>query len=373
VGCGDKSGVIVVGMSRAGTSAVTRTFVSAGFFAGNDEDLLGASEANPTGHWENLNTWRVNEEILRRLGGSWFDPPSEEVQIDARAWAAPQLLRVLEQIVDDAGNAPVALKDPRFGVMLPLWGEIIDHHLHPVLVIRDPIEIALSLQRRDGTPTSFTLAAWQLHMTAVLRHMHQRLVTVACYPQLVGSAQHAQLIVGATASHLRDDLAGRVTGHALITPDPALHRNRVSVGDHEQQMSVRQLELWTALASLESGDQRIELPEHLLECGPAVLDTLHAETERQSATERLFVAEQSWAAERERNDTLSIEQAADRARCDALTLEVADLSTQLEAAKANRHRAEHSLQSIQRSASWRVTAPLRACKRSVRQLPRSDR
>ncbi len=373
MGSGDKSGVIVVGMSRAGTSAVTQTFVSAGFFAGHDRDLMGATDANPTGHWENLNVWRVNENILRRLGGNWFDPPGEELQIAARGWAAPQLLTVLERIVDDAGDAPVALKDPRFGVMLPLWGEIIDDHLHPVLVIRDPIEIALSLQQRDGTPTTFTLAAWQLHMTAVLRHLHQRLVTVASYPQLVGSTEHAQLIVGSTVSHLRDDLAGRITDHALKTPDPALHRNHVSFGDHEQQMSVRQFELWTALASLEPGDQRIDLPAHLLECGPAVLDTLHAETERQTTTERLLAAEQSWAAERERSETLSIEHAADRARCAALNVEVADLSAQLEAAKANRRRAEHSLQSIQGSASWRVTAPLRACKRSVQQLPRSDR
>jgi hypothetical protein len=69
-----EGGVVVLGMGRSGTSAVTRTFVSAAFFAGRDEDLMEATDANPTGHWENLYIRRVNEMVLDRLGGTWFDP-----------------------------------------------------------------------------------------------------------------------------------------------------------------------------------------------------------------------------------------------------------------------------------------------------------
>ena len=192
---GDKVGVAVLGMSRSGTSAVSGMFAMAGFFAGREEDLLEATEANPAGFWENRNVWRLNESILERMGGTWFDPPDEDRQLAARAWATPELLAVFERIVEEASDAPVTLKDPRIGVMLPVWGEIIDDHLHPVLVIRDPIEIALSVSRRDGAPASFTLAAWQLHMTAVLRYLQRRVVTIAPYDQLLGSTELAELVV----------------------------------------------------------------------------------------------------------------------------------------------------------------------------------
>ena len=36
--------------------------------------------------------------------------------------------------------------------MMPLWQPVIEGVLHPVVVIRDPVEIARSLRLRDGTP-----------------------------------------------------------------------------------------------------------------------------------------------------------------------------------------------------------------------------
>lgn len=290
------------GWVGVGTSAVTEMFVSAGFFAGSDEDLMEATEENPTGFWENLDVWRVNESILSRLGGSWFDPPPQDRQLAAGGWATHELLAVFGHLVEQAGNAPVVVKDPRIGVMLPLWGEIIEEHLHPVLVIRDPIEIALSLNRRDGTPTSFTLAAWQLHMTALLRHLRGRRVTVAPYARLLGSARLAELVVRSTVGHLRDDLASSVgLDFSLTAPDPSLPRHGAASRDHEQQLSLHQLELWRELSSLDLGDQRINTPETLLESGPAVRGAVRAETERLALLTRAQAAERGWSAERERS------------------------------------------------------------------------
>ena len=45
----DEAGVVVLGMGRSGTSAMTAMFVRAGFFAGTDKDLLPANEANLAG------------------------------------------------------------------------------------------------------------------------------------------------------------------------------------------------------------------------------------------------------------------------------------------------------------------------------------
>ncbi len=380
----DKDGVVVLGMGRSGTSAVTRMFVSAGFFAGRDEDLMGATDANPTGHWENLNVWSVNEMILDRLHGTWLDPPGEDQQRAARAWATPALLSVFERIVAEADSVPVVIKDPRIGVMLPVWGEIIENRLHPVLVIRDPIEIAFSLLHRDGSPISFTLAAWQVHMVSVLRHFRRKVVTVAPYTALLGFAAAAQELVNSAATHLRDELAGSLEATSAIVPDPALHHNRASPGDHEHALTLRQLELWTELANLAPGDQEVSVSDELLEVPRVVLGSVRGETERSAIWARAQHAQETEIATQERIAVLTLELAAQRERHASLNDElarqrdrIADLSTDLErqqrraqAAESAHLRAEGWLDALQRSASWRITAPLRACKRTARRLKR---
>ena len=359
---GDKLGVVVLGMGRSGTSSVTRMFATAGFFAGRDEDLMVATEHNPTGHWENLNVWRVNENILSRLSGTWFDPPPEDQQLAARAWTTPELLAVFEHLVAQANDAPVVLKDPRIGVMLPVWADIVEDYLHPVLVIRDPIEIALSVNRRDGSPISFTLAAWQLHMTTVLRHLQRRVITVAPYRELLGSVQPAELVIESTLSHLKDDLADHIRSTSSpIVPDPELHHNRASPGDHEELLSVRQLQLWRQLASLDPGDQQIDVPDRLLECAPAVRSTVRAESERDALWRRVQQAEHDAATERERSEVLALELSLERERAGSLS---SDSAAQRERAE----RADATALALQTSASWRITAPLRAGKRTLRRL-----
>ena len=71
--------VIVLGMSRTGTSAAARLLNLAGVDLGRPEQLIGPVEGqNPKGFYENRPIMLVNEELLRRLGGSWSHPPSLE-------------------------------------------------------------------------------------------------------------------------------------------------------------------------------------------------------------------------------------------------------------------------------------------------------
>ena len=350
---GAKVGVVVLGPGRSGTSAVTRMFVSAGFWAGPEAELVPASEGNPTGHWESFKVWRANESVLTELAGTWFDPPAETQQLAAREWALPRLRGVFDQLLADRNDRPVVLKDPRVGVMMPLWRPIIEEHLHPVLVIRDPLEIAMSLTQRDGTPTSFALAMWQLHMTTLLSHLNGTVVTVAPYAELLGSSEIAERVIGSTVGHLRPQLAGRAC-RPPTAPDHALRRNQAGPDDHEQQVSVHQVELWAELASLAPGEQRINVPERLLECSEAVRRTVRAETERRETSQREQELRQAMALGRERTDTVTAELTDERARA--------------RQAEADRLRAVTSLEAIKSSLSWRATRPLRAAKRQLAHL-----
>ncbi len=360
-------------------------FARSGFFVGVPDDLMPATRANPVGHWENLRIWRANERILEELGGSWFDPPPVNAQLEAHTWAEATLTEELDRILEQAAGAPIAVKDPRIGVMLPLWWPLIVDRLHPVLVIRDPLEIALSLARRDGTPVSFGLAAWEMHMTTLLSCLNGAVVTVVPYARLLEDLELRELVVERAAAHLdparRERVQAAEAGPAL---EHRFHRNHVAPGEHEAYLTRRQFELWRLLSALPPGDDSISIPETFRTPSACARAGVSGETERQrllaaaaAGHADLAEAQASLSTERKRIEALSeqiiIQQrrmqalceeiAAGQRRVQALSEQVASESERAEAAMTARQQSESQLAAVRASLSWRVTAPARAARR----------
>ena len=67
-----RTAILVLGMSRSGTSLCTRVLNILG--ADLPMDLVGPAPSNPTGHWEPKHLVALNDRILRGLGRSWDDP-----------------------------------------------------------------------------------------------------------------------------------------------------------------------------------------------------------------------------------------------------------------------------------------------------------
>src|SRR6185369_6162859 len=61
--------VVVLGMHRSGTSAVTRSLQTLGVWLG--ENLLTAGFDNPKGFWEDRDCVAINEELLDRLHSAY--------------------------------------------------------------------------------------------------------------------------------------------------------------------------------------------------------------------------------------------------------------------------------------------------------------
>ena len=260
----EAAGVVVLGMGRSGTSAVAGMFTSAGFFAGHDDDVLPATPSNARGHHENLGVLQTNERVLEELAGRWYNAPPRAAQLAAADRIVPLLRGEIERMLRDADGLPIVVKDPRIGCMLPLWEPIIAEYLHPVLVIRNPIEISRSLCRRDRTPLPYGLAIWELHMTALLQHLDGRTVTVAPYAHLLEDGAIAERIVTLAAESIDPGRARHVRSrHAFRALDHALHHNVARPGDDRELLTRRQDELWRLLGSLRPGNQRIDVPEHL--------------------------------------------------------------------------------------------------------------
>jgi hypothetical protein len=155
-------GLVVLGMHRSGTSALSGILHLLGFDLGCN--LLGANEFNPTGYWENQAIVRLNERILSHLGTSWCDvflPPYRLEDTDLREVFGEEARDVLDQAI--AGKRTWVLKDPRFSMLIGFWLPYLrERNASFIHVVRHPTQVANSLERRDGFPKERGLLLWFL-------------------------------------------------------------------------------------------------------------------------------------------------------------------------------------------------------------------
>ena len=282
-------GVVVLGMGRSGTSSVTRMFHRSGYFVGAPADLMGPTDANPTGHFENWRVCRANEEVLKRLDGSWFDAPDDREQLQAACELRGGLRDVLDELLRAAGSRPLVLKDPRIGVLMPLWRPLIEGILHPVLVLRDPVEIARSLERRDQTPRPVALAMWELNLTRTLAHLDDQAVTIVRYREIVQDPQLAPHIVREASAQLLSPMARVVrpelAASALV---PDLYRNRAEALAGTRWLTEFQRRLWCHLESLPAASACLRSPTWTTEASRESRRLARSERHRQEPHQEMW-------------------------------------------------------------------------------------
>jgi hypothetical protein len=179
--------IVVLGMHRGGTSAITRAMETMGAeFGGN----LGPPVAgvNDKGFFEDLDVHRINVEILRAVGAKWDTLSPIDLgkiapaALDAfRARAAP----ILREKCD---GKIFALKDPRISRLLPFWIPLFDElgiRVAYVIAVRSPTSVARSLQRRDGFRLEKSYLLWLAHMVPALRATSKRLRVLIDYDMLL--------------------------------------------------------------------------------------------------------------------------------------------------------------------------------------------
>ena len=181
------SAILVLGMHRSGTSALTGCLLGLGVPLGRP--LLPATPGeNAGGCFEVEGVRQLHGRILSAFGATPLDTSSlpagwerHPVAREARA----TLAALLDEIF---GSRPLwAVKDPRLCVLLPLWLPLLEERgVEPrfVLAHRNPWEIARSLGKR-GVPAFTALAAWLAHVESAERLTRGRVRTVARYADLL--------------------------------------------------------------------------------------------------------------------------------------------------------------------------------------------
>ncbi len=181
--------VIVLGMHRSGTSVLTRGLATLGIELGTR--MLPAAEENPRGFWENRAAFETNEAFLSELGSSWdglglidWDRLPAALKQDFR-------FRARRVILQEFDNAPLfGFKDPRTARLLPIWQDAcstLGLNDRYVILLRNPISVAHSLEARNGFPHEKSHLLWLLHMVPALMLTRDKPRCIVEYDRFIAS------------------------------------------------------------------------------------------------------------------------------------------------------------------------------------------
>jgi hypothetical protein len=153
--------LLVLGMHRSGTSLLVRTLEGLGLWAGDEHEFNPPTQHDPDGHREHRDVVELNEAALRWIDRRWdraTDIDWTRLPADRRA----DVLGAINAVTAKLDEQPDwVAKDPRLCLTLPLWREIVEPAC--IVVHRDPVEVARSLQARDGLTIADGIALWELY------------------------------------------------------------------------------------------------------------------------------------------------------------------------------------------------------------------
>ncbi len=165
--------ICILGMHRCGTSAIARAVNLLGPHIGRAEHLMKPVDGdNPHGFWEHMSFFSLHERLLSYLSSSWDSvwPLPEDW------WNEPGISpyrKELKHLIKSefTGQKLWMWKDPRTSLLLPLWQEVmqeLDIEVNYLICVRNPIDVAASLSRRNNFSKDKSLSLWLLYNVSAL-------------------------------------------------------------------------------------------------------------------------------------------------------------------------------------------------------------
>lgn len=162
----ERSCVLVLGMHRSGTSALTKLFN----FLGCDlpQTLMNANASNETGHWESTAIQDINDEVLASAGSRWDDWLSFNPGWYSSPAYPEYKKKALDILREEFGDSRLfVLKDPRICRLVPFWLDVLKSAgVRPLIFmpVRNPLEVAASLFTRNSIDPALGHLLWLRHI-----------------------------------------------------------------------------------------------------------------------------------------------------------------------------------------------------------------
>jgi hypothetical protein len=345
--------ILVLGVGRSGTSALTRVLALCG--AALPIHVTEPQPANERGFWEPEEIVAIHEDMLQDMlqssGFSWRDSsefPRSWFQSDA---AEQYKLRLVAALEREFLDAPLfVVKDPRICRLVSFWLSVLDRFgAEPLIVIpvRNPLEVAASRKKLGGRPEAGSYLLWLRHFLDAERDSRGLKRSFVTYEALL---RNWQSVVDKIGRDLDVDWPRR-TPEAAVEIDTFLSARL----RHER-------------SSEEEVDARSDVPQWVKRafdwarraaCGePAAGSELDAIAQALKSADEAFmpvIAASDRAVSRlvETSERVEERAAAAEERLAAKEAEVAALL-------ARAVEAEGERDALLRSPFWRATAPARA-------------
>ena len=149
-----RSVLLVLGMHRSGTSAITGALRLCGAWVGEETELTGANTENPHGFWERRDVRQICDQLLHTAGADWWKVANFNPDAIPHAILVEQRRKFEKIIAALDEHETWIVKEPRLCLLLPV---LRDNITNPVCIhiFRNPLEVARSLKTRNG----FSIAA----------------------------------------------------------------------------------------------------------------------------------------------------------------------------------------------------------------------
>ena len=243
------SALVVLGMHRSGTSAITGTLGLCGAWVGEQDELTGAGHQNLKGFFERRDLRDICDSLLFSADADWwkllaFSPEnvSSEVLEDRRN-AFSQLVRLLGE------HGTWVIKEPRLCLLFSLLRPAVADAVC-ILSVRNPLDVAKSLRARNGFSIMQGLALWEAYARASLAASAGLPRTLVCYEALVAAPveQTTRLVQELEALGVRGlRLPDAAAIEDFVTPE--LRRERSDEAETIELLEPSQRDLWERMAA----------------------------------------------------------------------------------------------------------------------------
>lgn len=182
--------LIVLGMHRSGTSAISGLLEQLGVFMG--KKLFGPQRGvNEKGFFENAKVVALNEKLFDRLLQSWDDPYAlnfKTYEISTLTDVQAEANQLLES--EYLSHPLWGMKDPRTSLHIKFWQQVFkSHQVEPcyILMLRNPLEVAQSIHKRDQIETEHTLRLWLNYTLSSYLSCHDENLTIVKFDTLISN------------------------------------------------------------------------------------------------------------------------------------------------------------------------------------------
>jgi hypothetical protein len=248
-----KTVVVVLGMHRSGTSCAAGTLVRLG--AAAPRHLMAPNAGNTRGFWESQVVVDLNDAILAAAGSDWKDwrkfDPERIGSIEAEALCA----RAKASWSGEVGHVGLAvMKDPRMCRLMPFWAPVFEESnwsTRALLPIRSPLEVAWSLNCRDGLGPAYGCLLWLRHVLDAEADTRGMTRAVLDWPDFLSGPRKALMRVGEQLGLIWPRRLERALSEVDEFVSPGLRHQRASESDLKTHPAVSDLARQTYAALID--------------------------------------------------------------------------------------------------------------------------